>query len=473
MTSAIAARGANSPVRSPHEPSGPNAKTRPSGEEAPAFTRTQEAAARPVATSPAGVGPTCLGVQLGNVEPVNLKPVKPSEINALFAAHARYRPSRDRFMRYGQALAALYPDVKIGQIPIPSADADDFCISHITIPARGKATNVKVFKNATHGPEAPFGAAMTEAFMRDQLHHVDYETTTVVFLHGIDAWGWEFDHRGTEDNIDLNRHGNPSEAGSQVFPKVRDAITASSAPSTTALGSMLWTLKGLVQKALSIGTDATTRGMAEGQNLDPRAPLFMGEKGSEFLPEIRALIDDVLVPACAEATDIEEQDFHTGLGDSGRVYVMEVLTDPKRAAEVIAAVEGTDLIHQKKEDQRYDTSPVDSTNWSKHAAPEGARVNTMTVEAGGFAPGSLPFGFDADSLVGLLMTANVLRVRGQLHHFWDEVEPERRDEIRQAVRDLFNPDDDTWRQMVFNSTNKLQDRLYKGPEVQSAEGDRD
>ncbi|MEQ8983777.1 MAG: hypothetical protein RL846_37890 [Deltaproteobacteria bacterium] len=141
---------------------------------------------------------------------------------------------------------------------------------------------------------------------------------------------------------------------------------------------------------------------------------------------------------------------------------MEVITDPKRAAEVIAAVEGTDLIHQTKADQRYDTSPVDSTNWSKHAAPEGARVNTMTVEAGGFAPGSLPFGFDADSLVGLLMTANVLRVRGQLHHFWDEVEPERREEIRQAVRDLFNPDDDTWQQMVFASTNTLQDKLYKG-----------
>ncbi|MEQ9496725.1 MAG: DUF2817 domain-containing protein [Deltaproteobacteria bacterium] len=462
MTSAIAARAAQSPVRSPHEPSGPDAKTRSSEEEAPAFTRTKEAASRPVATSPAGVGPTALGVRLGNVEPVNLKPVRPSEVGALFGAHQRYRPSRDRFMRYAQALKALHPDAKIGQIQIPSDDADDFCISHLTIPARGEATNVKFFKCGTHGPESPYGAVMMEAFMRDQLQHVDFENTTVVFAHGVDAWGWEFDHRGTEDNVDLNRHGNPSLAGSQVFPKVRDAVTASSAPSTTALGSMLWTLKGLVQKALAFGTDATTRGMAEGQNVDPRAPLFMGEKDAELLPEIRALIDDVLVPAYAEATDIEEQDFHTGLGDSGRVYVMEVLTDPKRAAEVIAAVEGTDLIHQTKEDQRYDTSPVDSTNWSKHAAPKGARVNTMTVEAGGFAPGSLPFGFDADSLVGLLMTANVLRVRGQLHHFWDEVEPERRDEIRQAVRDLFNPDDDTWQQMVFASTNTLQDKLYKG-----------
>ena len=85
---------------------------------------------------------------------------------------------------------------------------------------------------------------------------------------------------------------------------------------------------------------------------------------------------------------------------------------------------------------------------------------TMTVEAGGYTPGSLPFGIDADSAIALALTMNALRVRGQLHHFWDAVPRERRDDIRRAIRAVFNPDSDVWRAMVHASTNALQDRLH-------------
>ncbi len=448
-------------LRGPHEPSGGGAAPRRAGGEEASFSRTRAPAGRPVQTGSATQGATAMGVRLGSVGIADMSPVTGAHANALFAHHADYFESRARFLGYANHLQALYPETKIGRIDVASSDPDaDLAVCHVTIPATGKAEKVITLSCGVHGPEAPYGAVGIEMFIRNQLKEVDRTNTTVVFLHGVNPWGWVHNYRAGEDNIDRNRNtrGGEDVPSSEGFPAVQGTMSAREGPSATKIGSYLYTVAGLAKSALaSLSIDKTTRGLAEGQSIDPRAPLYMGP---DEVPEIVAIRDQVLRPAYAEARRVFHGDFHTGLGKSGRLYYMGMSNRPEQEKASMKSLEGSRVIYQPLDEQLYDTSAVDFTKNSLAAAPEGCQVDIATLEVGGFDPDLLPFGLDGDSMLAQLRTAHRLRARGQLHFFPDSVNDARADEIHALYRDLFNPDDDAWRKSAVEDTAVLlADRL--------------
>lgn len=443
-------------LRSPHEISGGTNLPRRAGDADASFSRTRDPAGRPIQTGSATHGATAMGVRLGSVEPVDMKPVGGADADALFAKHEDYFDSRTRFLAYAQHLKALYPETKIGRVDVKTSDPNaDLAISHVTIPAIGKAEKVIALSCGVHGPEAPYGAVGIEVFMRNELKNVDRTNTTVVFVHGVNPWGWVHNYRAGEDNVDRNRNTRagedvPSSAG---FPAVQGTMSARTAPSDTKIGSYLYTVAGLAGSALStMSIDKTTRGLAEGQSIDPRAPLYMGEGE---LPEIVTIREEVLRPAYRDAKRVFHGDFHTGLGKSGRLYYMGMSNRPDDEKASMASLADSRVIYQPLDEQLYDTSAVDYTKNSKDAAPEGCRVDIATLEVGGFDPDLLPFGLDGDSLLAQLRTAHRLRARGQLHFFPDSVSEERAAEIHALYKDLFNPDDEAWRKSAVEDTATL------------------
>ncbi len=413
----------------------------------------------------------------------NMSPIAKSEVMQLFNEHSDFYKSRDRFISYASHLASTHPGAKLDSIAVDSADTPDLSVTHLTLPATGKAEKVITLTSGVHGPESPYGAMALESYMRNQLKDVDFSNTTVVMVHGVNPWGWVNNYRADENNNDPNRNfkGFNDSRSSESLPLVRDAVTAGTGPSTSKLGSYLASTGGLLMSilgrsakvygrefsegnilgfktALMEGIDNVTRGLAEGQNIDPRAPLFMGE---EELPQIVKIRQDVLKPAYKDAKYIFHGDFHTGLGKSGRLYYMGMSNQPKAEGKLLEGLKGSRVIYQPLAEQLYDTSGVDFTRNSHLVAPEGARVDTATLEVGGFDPDLLPFGMDGDSILAQLRTAHRLRTRGQLHHYPDSVSQERSAEIHELYTDLFNPPDRKWRMGAFEDTSLLLTHLMK------------
>ena len=70
-----------------------------------------------------------------------------------------------------------------------------------------KIENLLVHISGTHGVEGPAGSAIQLASLNYlSSHPLSHPTTGVLFVHGLNAYGFKHHRRVNENNVDLNRN---------------------------------------------------------------------------------------------------------------------------------------------------------------------------------------------------------------------------------------------------------------------------
>jgi hypothetical protein len=278
--------------------------------------------------------------------------------------------------------------------------------------------------SGTHGIEGFAGSAIQTGLLRAGIRPA---ATAVVFVHALNPYGFAYQRRVNEDNVDVNRnfvdHRRPP--GSDGYAEVHQALVPDS-----------WDRAGREQADARLGEYAASNGMRAlqaivtgGQWTHPDG-LFYG--GSEPVWSHRTLreIARRYLPGPAHIGYI---DLHTGLGEAARGEpIFRGGSDPDAFARARAW---------------YGDELTSSGDGSASSTP--ITGNTASLVAQCIDPGQLltAITLEFGTLSGLeVLTA----LRGDN---WLYLHPQppgpRAEAIKQAIRAAFYPDDPGWRDAIW------------------------
>lgn len=280
-----------------------------------------------------------------------------------------------------------------------------------------------------------------------------------MFVHAVNPWGFENNHRYTEGNVDMNRNcvkdvKTFKNYPNKLYTNVQKLMTASKPPSWYGLAQARMGL-GLVGSLVKSGFNRSevTQSVAGGQNIDPRGVNYASTQHEPQVPAIR----DILKQRFGSAKNIVHYDIHTGLGERGHLHMIDN-SDPKSvesSANYIQPLtdDATDTIwHNTSSDPGfYDVSLGDFTNVTEVAASPEANVMTYTAEVGTLGKGML----------AQIDSAARYHERNSLEFFADELSSKKKQAILDRCTEMYNPDDESWRQQATDNFRKLFDHTVE------------
>jgi hypothetical protein len=343
-------------------------------------------------------------------------------------------------MNSAESFSATYDEARAKFLG--AATAANGVLERITHPERGPdgkdlstdlawfgskdAERVLVLISGTHGVEGYCGSgAQVDWLRRGELATVP-AGTAVLMIHAINPFGFAWNRRVTEDNVDLNRNWVDFDA---PLPKNADYVTLADAicPPSWNEEAQKKSHGSLMQFVQSRGMQAYQQAISGGQYTHPKG-LFFGGAGPTWS---RRTQTQIFRDKLAKATRIAIIDYHTGLGPWGyaeKIVPVRPDSDTFRRAR---AWFGASV-----------TSPVSGTSTSADIAGDGLSAAVGLLSHAELTCVALEYGTKP-----VMDVLNSLRADAWLHAHGDVRSAEGR-RIKQEVRDAFYGDTDDWKGMV-------------------------
>ena len=304
-----------------------------------------------------------------------------------------------------------------------------------------EAERVLVKPSATHGVEGFCGSGVQCGWLEAGLHRDLPDGIALLQIHAINPYGFAWLRRVTEDNVDLNRnfvdHGAPYpvnegyEALKEAIcpPEWNDAVVAET-------GAILDAYAG------AKGPRALQKAISGGQYSHPQGIFYGGSRPTWSHRLLKRVFRDRL----AAARQVAVIDYHTGLGPHGhgeRICIHEP------GSEGLARA------------RRWFGDDVTSPALGDSASVEIFGFNVMGMEDA--LPG--PTALTAVALeYGTIPSPEVrlaLRADNWLHAHGRPDSAQGR-AIKEQIRAAFFPDEDAWKEMVWERALETQRQALEG-----------
>jgi hypothetical protein len=289
------------------------------------------------------------------------------------------------------------------------------------------AERVLVTISGTHGVEGYCGSgAQVDWLRREQLAKVP-EGTAVMMIHAINPYGFAWNRRVTEDNVDLNRNWIDF---TKPLPVNTDyaALSDLICPSDWSAATQQRTASELMRWADKRGgMGALQQAVSGGQYSHPNG-IFFGGAGPTWS---RRTQTQILQSYLAKARKVAIIDYHTGLGPWG--YAEQIVPMPgdsdafKRAAQWYGGAI---------------TSPAGGTSTSADIVGDGASAAAQLLPHAEVTVMALEVG-----TVPMLDVLQALRSDAWLHAHGDMASAQGK-AIKKQIRDAFYGDANDWKGMV-------------------------
>ncbi|WND01856.1 DUF2817 domain-containing protein [Temperatibacter marinus] len=240
-------------------------------------------------------------------------------INSLFSES--YQQSRERFLttmkdKGAEILSLLHPDEGPNMTPL-----------YMDVASLKRAGNKQgiVLVSGTHGPEGFCGAACQNYMVERGGLAKLLETVNVFFIHGHNPFGFAWNRRFTENNVDLNRNYADFEESQSFlnvdYLEISDLIHPHDLTEECFDQIKLWISER--------GASAFHQVALSGQRVDPDGILYGGVHGEWSNTMIRSVLPGLL----GNLDDVVVIDIHSGLGDYGVGEIFSVYQnhDPRQA----------------------------------------------------------------------------------------------------------------------------------------------
>lgn len=304
----------------------------------------------------------------------------------------------------------------------------------LTSIGRREAKSALLLISATHGVEGYFGSAIQTGLLREGLAQRVPHDTRIVLLHALNPYGFSWNRRTNEDNVDLNRnfvdHANPP--ANAAYDELADAIS----PRSIREDAMTAADAKLRQYGQTHGAGALSAAISTGQHSDPHGVYYGGVKEAWSA----AMLRDVFAEEFSSIERLIGIDFHTGLGAYG-------------AGEMISE------------------DPPDSQSYKRAKALWGSRVTSSqagesvspplvgTVDdavAQMMAGRELTFGALEVGTYSVAEVFGAMRADNWLYNYASETEYRaQNDAIRAQIRRAFYPGKDDWKFMVWEHADAV------------------
>ena len=285
---------------------------------------------------------------------------------------------------------------------------------------------ILLISSGVHGVEGYCGSAVQTGLLKSGILHRLHNDTGLLLVHALNPYGFAYDRRVTENNVDLNRNFidfSTSLADDAEYKKTRDQIYPDS-----WTGSDGDTIEDRVKECiLKLGIAAFQKSITCGQHEYPDDPFFVGTEPAWSRKVWEAIVDKVL-----SYTDlVVHLDIHSGLGSSGEL-------------ERILPVHNKSVSYQRAAKWYGEHNlrcPAFSTSNSPHV--EGDLPSVLRNLCPSAVTLGLEFGtVDLDEMLFSVIADNWLS-------FNMDTELERRNEIKVRIKNAFYVDTDEWKKSVW------------------------
>jgi Protein of unknown function (DUF2817) len=336
-----------------------------------------------------------------------------------------YFEARDRFLAAARGVGAV-----ISSVYHPTAKGPggrDISMDCAVLGASDAPTALVVI-SGTHGPEGYCGSGVQTGSLSDGQAQDWAKTMRVILIHAHNAYGFAWDTRFNEDNIDLNRNYlDTFDAPLPTNPNYQ-VLSQFAAPAQRDQDTLQAAERALLNFAGEHGFPALQAAMSGGQYSHPKGVYYGGVAPSWSHVTLRSF----LAQYCAQAEKIVTIDMHTGLGPFGHG---EIITD--------AAPGSTHYQRQASIWGEEICSTKDGTSVS--ADLSGTMDNALER---GFSPAwsasiAIEFG-----TIDPMSVFRATQASSWLHCYGDPNGPEA-SAIQADIRAAFYPETDEWKRKVW------------------------
>jgi Protein of unknown function (DUF2817) len=298
------------------------------------------------------------------------------------------------------------------------------------------AGTILVLLSGTHGVEGFAGSAIQTCLLRKVFQELPPDIG-LLFIHGINPYGFAHLRRFNEDNIDLNRNfidHSKSYPASPDYDELADAIN----PKSLSIWANVRSNIKFFWYALTKGRDALKRTISAGQYSHPQGLFYGGRQKTWSNNTLRTIADRYL----DSAKRVVIIDFHTGLGPFGHAEI--IMGEPKQSSAYKRAASWWG--ERVRTTVNGGSVSTDLQGSLKLAWPEmlpNAEVTAVSQEFG---------------TLSALQIFWALRNENWLHNHGENDHP-KAEEIRARLLRAFYPDDNSWKDKVWDQGTVVVNRV--------------
>lgn len=343
-------------------------------------------------------------------------------MNSAASFSASYQPARAKFLE-----TAKKADGALDSLTHPERGPDGKEIAtDIAWFGPRDASRVLVLISGTHGIEGYCGSgAQIDWLLRGEQTRLPKDTAALL-IHAINPYGFAWERRVTEDNVDLNRNWIDF-AGPLPANAGYDELSAWLCPPDWSEASQQETVGKLLGWAQTHGMPALQQAASGGQYKHPRG-IFYGGAAPTWSRKTQT---NIFRSYLGSARRIAIIDYHTGLGPWG--YGEQI---------VPVAQESKDFARARAWFGGAVTSPSGGTSTSADIAGDGLSAAVKLLAHAEVTGVALEVG-----TVSVIEVLQALRADAWLHAYGEPLSPAGQ-AIKKQIRAAFYGDADDWKGMV-------------------------
>ncbi|KAB2930972.1 MAG: DUF2817 domain-containing protein [Leptonema illini] len=325
---------------------------------------------------------------------------------------------------------------------VPSAVDDDLTIDTLYIPPKGRPEKLVIIASGTHGIEAFTGSAVQRYFLKRILPELDRTNLGVLAVHAVNPYGFRYERRVSEHNVDLNRNWDvePSlfQSKNEGYEIVNEMLNPKGKVDLGSMDNRFFAVRSIMQ-IVQHGMPALRQAILQGQYAHPQG-LYFG--GRTFEPQ-KALLEPLFKKTAASYSHVLLIDLHTGFGERGRLHLFpNAIRDPAVRARLEAVFEGYQIDYGDTED--FYTTTGDFSEYMGKLLDDKIYL-PMVFEYGTM---------DSQTTSGSIRSLHNMIVENQ--GFWHGYESDDDEtEAKRRFREHYNPTSHIWRTKVIHDSDAL------------------
>jgi predicted deacylase len=317
--------------------------------------------------------------------------------------------------------------------------------------------NLIVLSTGVHGIETPAGFEIEKLFLKKYLTLFLTKGFDVYILQSVDPYGYKYSRRTDEENVNLNRNFATDVALYQNinsdYMLLRSVFEPSGKIKSVFIEKLLLKVKLIWNYALSgFNKRKINEAMNSGQFQFPQG-LNYGGRHSQIQTQI---LKTELTPLINKHPgNVIYLDFHTGLGDFGVLHIIDDGDNEAKASEIqnhfrTVVSETSQIKYTSTSDPGFYKTKGDVLGFIKRLAPDRRNILPLTMEFGTMGLG----------LSSQLESAARMILENQAHFFGCE-KPISCIQVTGEFRELFNPHQNLWHDVVLKTSDQVFDLLIK------------
>lgn len=231
-----------------------------------------------------------------------------------------YTESRKVFREKSEIIKNKYQGCSTEIIKVPSKTEGDLTVDVLFIPPISDSEKLLIISSGVHGIEGYTGHAVQSMFFDMFISDSLLSRTAVLFIHSVNPYGFKYNRRVTENNIDLNRNSSRSsdlyKTINEGYPKVEKLVNPKKPVNLSSCKNRCFFFRAIFN-ILKAGMPALRQAILQGQYQYPKGLYYGGQNQEPQIDSLKKVIENY----CSDFKTIFAIDLHTGYGERGKLHL--------------------------------------------------------------------------------------------------------------------------------------------------------